>query len=105
MNLLVGFYEDTDRARTGEFLECLRRNSTNACIDSITVFIEDAATPEQLRSDLKAPAPVELDFVPLRQRLRFDQLFEYANQRFAGSGVIIANADIWFDETLAAVDD
>ena len=105
MNLLVGFYEDSDRARTYEFLECLRRNSTNAFIDSITVFIEDAASPEQLRCDLKAPAPVELHFVPYRHRLRFDQLFDYANQRFPGSGVIIANADIWFDETLAALDD
>jgi hypothetical protein len=104
MNLLVGFYQDSDRARTDEFLECLRRNSTNACIDSITVFIEDTVSPEHLRCDLKAPVLVKLDFVPHRRRLRFDELFDYANQRFPGSGVIIANGDIWFDETLTALE-
>jgi hypothetical protein len=105
MNLLVGFYNDASPVRTGEFVECVRRNAANPHIDSIIVFIEDQTPPADVRERSRAWAHPKVQFVEHALRLSFKQLFEYANRHLAGDGVIIANADIYFDETLALLEE
>jgi hypothetical protein len=104
MTLLVGFYDDAIPTRTEEFIECLRRNAANAHIDSITIFIEDHLSPSDAQTrfpELKHP---KIQLAAHGRRLTCTHLFEYANRHLAGAGVIIANADIFFDETLALVE-
>lgn len=101
MNLLVGFYRDPSPARTEEFIECLRRNAANPHIKSITVFLEERISPGEVESRLKNGEPARIQIVEHGQRLTYRHLFEHANRFFDGAGVIIANADIFFDETLA----
>ena len=105
MNLLVGFYQDADANRTKEFLECIRRNAANPHIHSVTIFTEDAAPSPSLNGELSNADRAKLRFERPGKRLTFRQLFDYANRHFLGGAVVIANADICFDETLGALDE
>jgi hypothetical protein len=100
MNLLVGFYQDEDPARLAEFVECVRRNCENPHLDQIVVFIEYDATAHDLIACWPLFAHVKIRLVEHKRRVTFSFLFEYANRHLADSAVIIANADIFFDETL-----
>ena len=104
MNLLVGFYNDATPARTDEFIECIRRNAANPHIDSIRLFIEDPVSPADVQSRFPTLSHTKVHFVGHGHRLTYSHLFEYANRHLTGAGVIIANADIFFDESLALLD-
>jgi hypothetical protein len=105
MQLLVGFYQDADPARTAEFVECVRRNAANPHLDRVTVFLEDRVSPADVAARHDALAHPKVRLVEHGRRLTFAHLFEYANRNLAGATVIIANADIFFDETLALLAD
>lgn len=105
MILLVGLYVDASVARTEEFIECVRRNTSNEHIESITVFLEDSVSSADAQARFPALAHRKVRLVAHGQRLTYAQLFEYANRHFPGVGVIISNADIFFDETLALLEE
>src|ERR1051325_11640050 len=95
MILLTGFYYDPDAQRRDELLECIKRNAANDVIDEVRVFIEDATAPATLAVDRR-----KVTLIPLGRRVTFRFLFDYANENLKGQTVLIANADIYFDETL-----
>lgn len=105
MHLLVGFYQDPAPARTAEFVDCVCRNAANPWIDRLTVFLEDRVSPVDVTARFPALVHPKVRLVAHGRRLTFSYLFEHANRHLAGSVVIIANADIFFDETLALLDD
>jgi hypothetical protein len=105
MHLLVGYYEDSNPQRQQEYLECLRRNAAHDSITRIAVFIEDASTLSALRRNDPVFGHEKIRLIPHRRRLTYSHLFGYANEVLAGCGVIVANADIFFDETLALLED
>lgn len=47
------------------------------------------------------PAPVVFDEMPRAEPLTYGTLFEYANRKLAGRVVVLANADVYFDESVA----
>ena len=98
MILLTSFYSDAHPHRRGEFLECIRRNCSNQFIDEVHVFIEDSSDPGKVSAMLAFPSKVQL--IAAGRRLTFRELFGYANQNFACRDVIIANGDIFFDQSL-----
>jgi hypothetical protein len=98
MILLTCFYSDSHRARREEFLYCMQRNCCNPMIDALHVFIEDQSDPARLLAILSLPGNIR--FTPWGRRMTFQELFDYANRNFAGRDVIIANGDIYFDQTL-----
>src|SRR5207253_8661572 len=100
MNLLVGFYNEPKGARAGEFIQCLERNATNPHLDTITVFVEDRMPVSEAQARFSIFLQSKIRLVAHGQRLTYKYLFGYANQHFSGAGVVIANADIFFDETL-----
>lgn len=104
MILLVGFYQDADPARTSEFIECIRRNCENPSIDRLVVFIEHDASAAELRTRWAEFTHGKVQLIEHGRRLVFGHLFEFANRHFAGALVAIANADIFFDETLGLLD-
>jgi hypothetical protein len=97
MILLTGLYDEPSQSRRAELRECLRRNAENEFIDQVIVFNEDSHEPE-LDAELSLP---KIQLVQHGRRLAFRDLFEFANQQPGGSRFIIANADIFFDDTLA----
>ena len=105
MILLIGFYADADPGRRSEFLECIRRNAANIHIDEIVVFIEDETNSAALRELLPVPGHPKTQLLEHGRRLTYSQLFECANLHLKGAAVIIANADVFFDETLALLEE
>ncbi len=91
---LLGVYRESAPARMREIDECIRRNLANQAIDEMHMFIEDGAASLAGRHDPK------LRWLSHGRRLTFRDLFDHANREFAGRRVIIANSDIYFDETL-----
>ena len=104
MILLTGFYGESDPARCEEFLECLRRNRANPCVREVHVFLETPVAPELFLVTHPCLAAEGFHLHPYGQRLTFSELFRFADRFPAGTRVIVANADIYFDETLALLD-
>jgi hypothetical protein len=102
--LLTSFYEDPDPGRHGEFLESLRRNLANELLVAVHVFLEDLLDPDRLRTTYSQFGDAKVCLVSHGRRATYEALFAYANRRLAGRRVIIANADIYFDRTLALLD-
>lgn len=101
--LLAGSYYDPDPRRRGELLECLRRNVENDRLDEIRLFIEDAIAAQDLKTQPQLGSP-KIHLINHGRRVKFNDLFSYANRELAGCTVIIANADIFFDQSLARLD-
>lgn len=97
MILLTGLYNEPNPARHAELRECLRRNAENGFIEQVVVFNEDPQPPE-MDAVLSLP---KVKLVQHGRRLAFKDLFQYANRESRSGRFIIANADIYFDHTLA----
>ncbi|HEX6096506.1 MAG TPA: FkbM family methyltransferase [Thermoanaerobaculia bacterium] len=104
MILISGLYLDPNPARFGEFLACIDHNAANPHIGGVYVFLEDAVDPAELAARHPQLALPKVRLVPHGRRLTFKDLFAYANRELPGRRVIVANADIFFDETLAVLD-
>jgi hypothetical protein len=100
MILITGFYLDPDPARRRELLECLSRNAMNDMIEEVHVLAEDAIEPSDLVESLSPAIRSKLRVVLQRGRLSFQSLFAYANAQSVARQVIIANAGIYFDDSL-----
>jgi hypothetical protein len=104
MILLMGFYQDADISRRGEFLECLQRNAANDRLDEIHLFIEEPLRLDQLSTVHPLLDGAKMHLIAHGRRVTYQDLFAYANRHLQGRRVIIANADIYFDHTLARLD-
>ena len=105
MILLVGLYVDASTERLREFLACIERNAANRKIAAVQVFVEDSVDPAELATRYPQLASSKVRLVSHGRRVTFRDLFDYANRELPGGRVIIANADIFFDHTLARLDD
>jgi hypothetical protein len=96
MHLIIGRYLESNMARDRELLCCLVRNCMCEHIEAVHVIREspDAVIPQHSKI-----VPWGYD-----ERLTFELAFRFANAELAGQRVIVANADIWFDGSLAALD-
>lgn len=95
--LLVGLYHEPVPARAHELTACLARNLHNPQLSKICVFAEDAEAPVRKRPLLQHPKITVIDH---GQRVRYSDLFHWANRNLPGKISVIANADIYFDDTL-----
>jgi hypothetical protein len=104
MILLTGFYQEADANRREEFRECLRRNLENKWLDEIHLFIEESVGQDRLLAETPLLTAAKFRLIAQGRRVTYRDLFAYANNRLPGQRVIIANADIFFDDTLARLD-
>lgn len=91
MKLIVNYYKDSNPVRQAELDECLQLNINNSNIDKIYLLVDDENFLSY--SNLRKIIPIRV-----YKRPTFTELFEVANM--LGGIKIIANADIYFDETL-----
>jgi hypothetical protein len=105
MILLIGLYLDPDAARLGEFLTCLERNVANRAIDEVHVFVEEEIDPVHVAGKHPPLQSQKVRLVVTGVRVTYAALFAYANRELPGYRVIVANADIFFDHTLARLND
>lgn len=103
MKLLTTLYHEAHPERARELIECLQRNGANPAIDQIHVFYDSAA--DQGSSVVRqAVARAGATVREIRGRPTYADFFRYANEQLAGQIVVLANADIHFNQTLALLD-
>ena len=106
--LLVDFFLSQDDDRLSEFLECLSKNCTCNYIDKIVVSVQTQEvdifwnkiqefTQEQL-------SKIQLNTVRPGNRSTYADMFIYCNTFLKGNVCIIANNDIYFDDSLKYIE-
>jgi hypothetical protein len=75
-------------------LKAIRGNINNSLISKIYILCESG---EELLSSLKP----KIEIIKLNQRPKFQELIKFANGLASNINKIIANTDIYFDETLS----
>jgi len=100
MILLTGFYQDPDLGRRNELLECLKRNLENEQLEEMHLFAEEADRVDNLVAACPLLTAAKIRLIGHGRRVTYRDLFVYANNHLGGRRVIIANADIFFDQTL-----
>jgi hypothetical protein len=99
VHLITSLYNEPSPTRIAELLTCLERNLANRGIASVDVFFDDSRPLEtKVLLERLRTLPVSLEMIEGRPTYR--QLFEYANAKWPNSTVAVANADIYFDDTL-----
>lgn len=88
--LIQQFFFPKDKIRQNEIMKCISLNGQNPHIEKIT----------HLNENIYKIAHKKLNQVIIKKRLTFNDAVQYANQNLQGKTIIIANADIWFDDTL-----
>ena len=93
INLMVPYYGDTLPARQEELDYCIVRNTENPHVARVFLFME--GTPDTSR--FASPKVTE---VSIGRRMTYEDGFRSANAELRGQLCIIANTDIYFDESL-----
>ncbi|MCU1501638.1 MAG: hypothetical protein JWM12_992, partial [Ilumatobacteraceae bacterium] len=104
MILSVGYYHDADDRRRGEIGECLRRNAANPRLAEVHVLLEDDSSAAEVLAQVHPQDRAKVRVVEHRRRLTYADLFAYANAQLRDETVVIANADVFFDDTLGLLD-
>jgi len=92
--LLTEWYIDARSDRQDEYVECLLRNAANEHVEEIRLFGRPSALS-------KAPRHPKIVLVKQRTRITFARYFAYAAESLPDKICGIANADIYFDNSLA----
>ena len=93
MILITTYYEEKNSDRRVELLDCLNRNIVNPLISQIHIISENVLPPIQ--------PSVKVKIVKFLGRSTFRDLIEYANNLDNIEIKIIANTDIYFNQTLS----
>ena len=99
-NLFINYYIDKNQDRAKEIDECLKKNIKNPLIDKIIIVTEENVTDELLNNLNK-----KIKIIQVNSRPTYVDFFNYANEISSyGDIAIVANSDIYFDETLKYLD-
>jgi len=105
MILCTATYFDGNQERMRELLYCLQKNIVNSAIRNIQLIFEFHNYVEEIGiPHLELINHPKVTLTKLSRRMTFNDWFEFANnlgERQAGDPMIVANADIYFDETIA----
>ena len=92
IHLLTQIFKDDSAPRNAEINHCFSQNSQNPLLSDITLFTNEHGYVTDHGDKIK--------IVALGERLTFKHCLEYASQNFPGEICVIANVDIYFDDTL-----
>lgn len=92
MNLFIEYYTSNNQNRDWEYKTCISENIKNELIKKIFVFVSDDSVLD-MDSD-------KIQIVKLEKRPSFKFLFEWCNENHPNEICIIANTDIFFDNSL-----
>jgi hypothetical protein len=96
VNLYTSFYQDKNAKRQKELLYCLNQNILNPLIDNIFLIVE---------GEVKLPISGKLIIVN-SERPTYRNFFDLVNDTVTSANdiSIVANSDIYFNDTLAQLD-
>lgn len=97
--LLVTYWNTSDLERRAEFERCFKENVANKCIGKIYVLYEkfDGNAPDFL-------VDPKIEVIAWPQQPTYKDFFDFANEHFKDQVVIVANTDIFFDDTLSYIE-
>lgn len=98
MHLMTTLWKTKTEGRGDELYRCFQKNLENPHIDRITVLWESQDSPPEYTKHEK------VCIVPVTERPKFGDYFRYANENLEGK-IIVANSDIYFDDTIALAKD
>ena len=96
--LITTYYKATEPERESENMQCLVNNLNHPLIDKVHLFLQSSDRPNLSKHD-------KLNFVLHSKRPTFSELFAYGNSLCIHKIKVVANSDIYFDETLKLVSD
>jgi hypothetical protein len=91
--LITTYYKAAEPEREAENLQCLVNNLKHPLISRINLFLQSNERPYLFHND-------KIHYVQHGSRPTFSELFEYGNKIGNKVFKIVANSDIYFDETL-----
>ncbi|NJD54801.1 MAG: class I SAM-dependent methyltransferase [Nitrospirae bacterium] len=94
VQLIVQYFTCGHEDRQKELDACLRQNLENRHIGRIHLLTEDMPDLSRFGN------PDKIVLTVIRERLTYERAFQYANQHDNGGTWVLANADIYFDESL-----
>lgn len=98
--LFTTYYISEDQERNDENFKCLKENYNLDIISRIFLFLQNQEKPEI--SDSKS----KIEYVSINKRPKFSDFFNFTNQlNNEDTRFIIANSDIFFDETLSLLNE
>lgn len=100
--LITSYYHSSSKERQLEIDDCLRRNSKNPLIKSIHLLNDKIYDLSFIYGSEKITQVVVDD--DNKKRLSFLYAISYANLNFPGKICMLANSDIYYDETLSKLD-
>jgi hypothetical protein len=95
MKLLIEYFKSKNEQRDIEYLTSINENINCSHFDKIYVFISDDSV-------LNTQSP-KIEIVKIPNRPTFKFLFEWSNQNLTNEICVIANTDIFFDDTLSNI--
>ena len=103
MNLIIQYYNDSNKERQKEYEECLRKNLSNPAISKIHNIIEkDTTIPEEFKNNKKL-INIPFDYSKsgkIKGRLTFKYAFDYSRENIpVGEVVVISNLDIFLEDS------
>jgi hypothetical protein len=97
--LFLQYYVDPVRARQKEIESCLKFNVENPLIERVYLLNERTYKPKEL-GGLNSTKLVQIN---ISKRLQYGDVFHYVNTQQLKGYIIIANSDIFFDETIGNI--
>jgi predicted SAM-dependent methyltransferase len=93
--LITTFYPEKNVTRIAEYYYCLNQNLQHPLITNIHIFYENQ--PNQLDPIFNHP---KIKIVKIAHRPSFSEIIDFANHTLFGKKIILANTDIFFDDSL-----
>jgi hypothetical protein len=102
--LMTVLYNEKNEARIAEYITCLEKNMANDRIDQIHV-IYDSSKDTGKTTILDYLKEKNIPITCVKGRPTYALCFALANYQYPNKRIILANADIFFNETLHLLDD
>jgi len=103
IHLVTQYYQvrngdsEYQKKRQYEINECLKKNCSLSCIYKIHLLLEEEIFVKSTEENLRHPKVI---CVILGKRMTYDDVFSYYNTHLLGKICILANADIFFNESI-----
>lgn len=104
--LITFLYNETNRKRVNEYTKCLEINRYHPSIEKIHVIYD--TSKDMIDNDNRILTYSTLRSIPITysdKRPTYGFCFEVANRYYPNRRVIVANADIYFNETLTLLEE
>ena len=96
--LVQQFFINSDPNRQNEIRNCLKFNCHNLKIDKILLLNERLYDENELGITDK-----KIEQVVIEERLTYKKVFDYVQNEYPNSTIVLANSDIFFDASIANV--